>query len=161
MRSVFHLDAMDMHGAYNGPVDGLLAWIRERHKGVLFSQHFIGNMLIEFSSPTVAVVESYLRTTQRYSATGSQSLAQVLGSSFEGDGRQYDLMSHSRYIDTVEKRDDRWKVKLRTVVAEIKHVMPVADGKAARSPGWEFGARDDTDYIFRVRRELHIGNQGA
>ena len=34
MRSVFHPDATDTHGAYDGGVDGLIEWIRERHRTI-------------------------------------------------------------------------------------------------------------------------------
>ena len=59
MRSVFHPDAIDNHGAFKGGVEELVAWIRERHRNITFSAHRLGNMLIEFAGPDVALVETY------------------------------------------------------------------------------------------------------
>lgn len=156
MRSVFHPDAVDLHGAYNGGVDGLLAWIKERHQGVIFSQHFIGNVLIEFASDHLALVECYVRTTQRYSASGGEALRQVVGSNAAKPGVEMDMMTCSRYIDRLEKRNGHWKIILRNLVSDWKQVLPVEPNSLPPNAEWTYGIRGQDDLIYKSRRELGI-----
>src|ERR1017187_6199738 len=44
MRAAFHPDGTDSHGAYNGGGDGLVEWVRERHKPIPFSSHQVSNI---------------------------------------------------------------------------------------------------------------------
>jgi hypothetical protein len=98
-----------------------------------------------------------VRTTQRYSADGAAALGQVLGPGVAlPPGVELDMMTCSRYVDRVERRAGTWKIAHRTVVADWKQVMPVAPGGPGRVPGWEFGRRDQDDYVFRARRELGL-----
>jgi hypothetical protein len=52
MRSVFHDKALDNHNQYNGDILNLVAGIKGRHEKITFSMHMVGNMVIEFASPT-------------------------------------------------------------------------------------------------------------
>jgi hypothetical protein len=52
MRQVFHPEAVDHHGAFDGGVEGLIDWIGNRHRTIPFSMHAVSNMLIEFAGPT-------------------------------------------------------------------------------------------------------------
>ena len=79
MRSLFHPDAIDDHGAFKGGVEELVAWIGERHRTITFSAHRLGNMLIEFAGPDLALVETYAETVQRYPADGKTGPAQLSG----------------------------------------------------------------------------------
>ena len=93
IRAVFHADAIDSHGAYVGGVEGLIEWIRERHKPIPFSSHQISNMLIEFATPDLALVETYVRTLQRYPAEAKASLAQLSGGQAGKPGVGMDLQN--------------------------------------------------------------------
>ncbi len=85
MRDVFWPGAIDSHGPYIGPVEGLVDWIRERHKPIAVSSHFIGNLLIEFASDDLALVETYVRTIQQYPPHAKSQLAQLTGDSVWAD----------------------------------------------------------------------------
>lgn len=56
---------MDRHGPYEGDVNGLIDRIRERHRTIPFSAHHANNIFIEFSTPDVALVETYILSIQR------------------------------------------------------------------------------------------------
>jgi hypothetical protein len=58
MRDVVHPDATDNHNHFSGDVDGLLAWIRGRHRCISHSMHMVGNMVIEFATAERALCES-------------------------------------------------------------------------------------------------------
>lgn len=154
MRRVFHPEALDHHGAFDGNVDGLVAWIRQRHSGIPFSMHAVSNMLIEFAGPDLALVESYVRTTQRYPAEAAQALAQLAGG--KAPEGATDLLTCSRYVDRFQRRDGEWKILERTLVADWKQVVPVAADAPKPVPGWASGRRDQNDFIFRERHALGI-----
>ena len=105
MRAVFHPDAIDNHGPYVGGVEGLIEWVRERHKPIPLSSHQISNILIEFAAPDLALVETYIRTLQRYPADAKASLAQLSGGQAGKPGVGMDLLTASSYVDRYERRN--------------------------------------------------------
>lgn len=157
IRDVFHPDAVDLHGAFNGPVDGLVAWIRERHAGIPFSMHAVSNILIEFAGPDLALVETYVRTTQRYPAEARAALDQLAGGKAGAAGGGMDLMTCSRYVDRFERRTDRrWKIAKRTLVADWKQFVPVPADMPQPPASQETGRRSQDDLVFRERRALGL-----
>jgi len=156
MRASFHPDAVDRHGAFDGDINGLVEWIRARHAAIPFSMHAVSNMLIEFAGPDRALVETYVRTTQRYPAEARQALDQLAGGrAGSGDGAM-DLLTCSRYVDRFERRDGEWKIALRTLVADWKQFVDVAAGQPKPPASQEVGRRNDDDFIYRERRALGI-----
>lgn len=156
IRAVFHPDAIDTHGAYNGGVDGLVDWIRNRHSNIPFSMHAVSNMLIEFAGPDLALVETYVRTTQRYPADAREKLDQLAGGKAGAREGGMDLMTCSRYVDRFERRQGEWRIAARTLVADWKQFVPVPAELPKPPPGWETGRRDQEDFVFRERRALGI-----
>ena len=156
MRASFHPDAVDKHGAFDGDINGLVEWIRARHAAIPFSMHAVSNMLIEFAGPDRALVETYVRTTQRYPAEARAALDQLAGGrAGSGDGAM-DLLTCSRYVDRFERRDGEWKIALRTLVADWKQFVDVAAGQPKPPASQEVGRRNDDDFIYRERRALGI-----
>lgn len=156
MRKVFHPDAIDNHGIFNGGVDALIEWIRKRHRDIPFSMHAISNMQIEFADADVALVETYVRTTQRYPATAKEALAQLSGGKSGPEGRAMDLFTCSRYVDRFERRNGEWRISRRTVVADWKQIVPVSADAPLPLPGWETGKRSQDDFVYRERRALGL-----
>ena len=157
IRDVFHPGAVDLHGAFNGPVDGLVEWIRERHACIPFSMHAVSNILIEFAGPDLALVETYVRTTQRYPAEARAALDQLAGGKAGAAGGGMDLMTCSRYVDRFERRDDRrWKIAKRTLVADWKQFVPVPADLPQPPASQETGRRSQDDLVFRERRALGL-----
>jgi hypothetical protein len=156
IREVFHPDAIDTHGAYNGGVDGLVDWIRNRHSNIPFSMHAVSNMLIEFAGPDLALVETYVRTTQRYPVEAREKLNQLAGGQAGAGEGGMDLMTCSRYVDRFERRDGHWRIAARTLVADWKQFVPVPAELPKSPAGWEVGQRNQEDFVFRERRALGI-----
>lgn len=157
MRAVFHPDAIDNHGAYNGGVEGLVEWIRERHKPIPFSSHQISNILIEFASPELALVETYARTLQRYPAEAKANLAQLSGGEAGRPGVGMDLLTSSRYVDRFERRHGEWRIARRTLIQDWKQLLEVSEHAPKPKPGWLVGRRDQQDCVYVERAELGIG----
>jgi hypothetical protein len=156
IRAVFHPDAIDTHGAYNGGVEGLVGWIRERHSNIPFSMHAVSNMLIEFAGPDLALAETYVRTTQRYPAEAREKLDQLAGGKAGAGEGGMDLMTCSRYVDRFERRGGEWRIAARTLVADWKQFVPVPADLPKPPAGWVTGRRDQEDFVFRERRALGI-----
>ena len=156
IRTLFHPSAKDDHGPYKGDVEGLIAWIRERHKGITFSMHSLSNILIEFAGPDVALVESTIINIQRYPPEGKASLAQLSGGKTGKPGWGIDMMGSSRYVDKFERRGGAWKISERTCVMGWRTMMDVDPEGPQMLPNWHVQKRDGTDFIFRQRAELGI-----
>ena len=145
VRSTYHPDAHDTHGDYSGPVDGLIDWLDKRFAGVDNSMHFLGNCLIEFAGPDLALVETSFVSRRLRPLTDSER--QTLGPNDaicrEGWGR---------YVDRFERRQGEWRVAHRTVVLEASS-SSVALGGVRTSP-LTWGRRDTTDTLYQTRADV-------
>ena len=151
MRDSFHPGAVDEHGAYNGDIDGLIAWIKDRHHGIPFSSHSVSNVIVDFVSEDIALVESYGRTIQRYPAASRGSLEGLCGPLDLAPGA-VDLMTASRYVDRFEQRSGAWKIAHRKLLPEWKQVFPVAETLLAG--GSAVAHRSSEDHVFVELRRL-------
>lgn len=156
MRAAFHPDATDDHGAYVGGIEGLVDWIRERHKPIPFSSHQVSNMLIEFASPDLALAETYVRALQRYPADAKASLAQLSGGQSGKPGVGMDLLTSSRYVDRFERRNGEWRISRRALIQDWKQLLEVAENAPQARPGWIVGRRDRQDFVYLERAQLGI-----
>src|SRR3979409_1450160 len=74
VRSCYHPDAYDNHGAYQGGVNGLMAWLAGRHAAIASSMHFLSNFSIRCISPSEAICETYCLTVQVIEGVASEAL---------------------------------------------------------------------------------------
>lgn len=156
MLDVFWPGAIDSHGPYIGPVEGLVEWILVRHKPIGMSSHFIGNLLIEFVHEDLALVESYVRTIQQYPAHAKQQLAQLTGGAAGAPDAAMDMFTSSRYIDRVERRNGEWRIARRDLAQDWKQLVEVQHRALQPHEGWIIGRRDGQDAIQVFRRELGL-----
>jgi hypothetical protein len=145
VRSTYHPDAFDAHGDYKGPIDGLIDWLDQRFAGVDNSMHFLGNCLIEFAGPDLALVETSFvsRRLRPLSDAERKDLGPTDAICREGWGR---------YVDRFERRNGEWRVAHRTVVLEASS-SSVATGGMRTSP-LTWGQRNRTDRIYQAHSEI-------
>jgi hypothetical protein len=135
VRSCYHPDAYDDHGAVKGSVDEFLAGAATFLPRFEATMHFMGNMLIELDGD-VARAETYAIAYHR----------QLLD-----DGAGRDDAAGIRYVDRFERRAGEWKIAYRVVLMEWRRVDPVPAGRVrGYIPGQEWGRRDGTDAIYRI-----------
>lgn len=158
MRDAFHADATDNHGAYVGGVDGLIEWVRARHKLIPFSSHQVSNILIEFATPSLALVETYIRALQRYPADANASLAQLSGGQVGKPGVGVDLLTSSRYVDRFERRNGEWRIARRTLIQDWRQLIEIPENAPKPQPGRLAGRRDTQDFVYLERAELGINS---
>lgn len=153
---VFHDDAIDNHGAYNGDVAGLANWILDRHRHITFSLHQISNVFIEFIDEQTALVETTVCTIQRH-APESEGLAQFAAGMVLEPGCSYDYLSSARYIDRFENRPGiGWKIAQRDIVTGWRKIFDVAENSPGKPSGTNVQRRDDTDLIYVMRRQMGL-----
>jgi 3-phenylpropionate/cinnamic acid dioxygenase small subunit len=140
IEACYFADAVDVHGGYTGDAAGLVEDIRQRHRTIDSSQHFISNVLIEFVSDDVAEVESYCLCFLRQAPArpgGAQDLATI----------------RCRYVDRFERRDGTWGIADRVVVFDEACTESIVDGL---NPEWVVSQRnsDDPVYSWSERSDL-------
>ena len=156
MLDIFHPGAIDSHGPYIGPVEGLFDWILVRHKPIAISSHFIGNLLVEFVTEDLALVESYVRTIQQYPPEGKAQLAQLTGGASGNPEAATDMFTSSRYMDHVERRNGEWRIARRDLIQDWKQLAEVQYKALQPQEGWIIGRRDGQDALDLARRELKL-----
>jgi hypothetical protein len=139
VRSVFHSDGYDDHGVYRGNIEGLIAFLEERHQTISQSQHIVTNILIEFAGANLAAVESYVTAFQQ----------------LDMDGASRRLMVQGRYIDKVARRDGVWRIERRTCIMEASSEEPVQPAGVAKA-SWTLQRRDAGDAVYVLRNALGI-----
>ena len=113
VRSCYHADAHDDHGAFRGDVDGFLDWVRDALSYFDSTMHFIGNQLIDVEGD-VAHTESYCIAYHRREPRDSEV--------------SHDLVTALRYVDRLERHADRrWKIADRVCVFDWSRRDPVVD----------------------------------
>ena len=148
VRAVYHEDANDDHGDYKGDVDGLMDFIRDRNGLLPQSVHFLGNCLIEFASPDVAVAETYFITSH---TLGPEARA-AYGAGGGSDAVQFSQFG--RYLDRVERRGGPWRIADRVVVFESTRLQRT--DIPPLKPDWALPQRNRDDPIFRMRAEAGL-----
>lgn len=103
VRSCYHPDATDNHGAFTGNVDAFMAWVAIALQKYEVTTHFTGNQLVEVNGDE-AWAEHYARVYHRIGATET-SPAQ-------------DLIVNVRYVDAMARRDGHWRIARRVVVID-------------------------------------------
>jgi 3-phenylpropionate/cinnamic acid dioxygenase small subunit len=132
IRECYFPDAIDTHGGYVGTVDGLVEDIRERHRTIDSSQHFVTNVLVEFVDDDTAHVESYCLCYLRQHAA-------------EGTRAHQLAVVRCRYVDRFERRGGRWAIADRVVVFDESQVLGIVD---SLDPAWVGSRRDGADPVY-------------
>jgi hypothetical protein len=131
MRNVFHPDAFDDHVFYRGGVDGLIEALSKRHEHIVFSMHHLSNVIIDFTGPESARVQSYAVVFQHTANPPESELTAAT--------------TWCRYIDKFEQRDGGWRIFYRTLVIDAIVPSRVQDGQNLAVPQGNRGRRDSRD----------------
>jgi ketosteroid isomerase-like protein len=134
LASLFHPDAIDDHGPYNGSAEGFVEFMKERGMSGHHWMHHNGTQLVDIQGD-VAFTETYTLAFFREPAP---------------DGKQSnrEIFLRVRYLDRVEKREGQWRIAHRRVAYSPCHVLTVTE----EFPMWEKtileAGRDDASYVW-------------
>lgn len=145
VRSGYHPDAYDAHGDYRGGIDGFIEWLDKRFAGVDNSMHFLGQSLIEFKGPDLALVETYFVSRRLVPPAGAAAATASEADAMVREG-------WGRYVDRFERRNGEWRVAHRTVVLEALSSAVALGGKRTATGSW--GHRDRTDRLYELQAEM-------
>lgn len=130
LRSVYHPDAIDNHGLFNGPAAEFVPWcINQLRTAYTATQHFVGNELIEVQGDQ-AWCEFYFVAYHRY----------------ERKGEPRHMTAGGRYVDRWERRGGEWRIAQRTVVVDWQRVDKVHEPDAAMLT---MGIRSREDLVYQ------------
>lgn len=132
VRHCFHPEARDLHGEFDGGPEEFIAWVKDRHKSVPFSMHYLLNCLIEFEAEDEACVETYFWAIQRREAPGEPMDFEVFG----------------RYIDLFVRRNGTWRIADRKVAYDSTRQTPST--AHLRQLVGVLGRRDGGDPVYRT-----------
>jgi ketosteroid isomerase-like protein len=102
LRSAYWPDCVDNHLSFTGNAEEFIEWSFASMRGMDQAQHFIANVLMNIRGNT-ADVESYFYGFHRINLP---------------DGTKNDVIGAGRYIDTLEKRGEEWRIIRRKVVTD-------------------------------------------
>jgi hypothetical protein len=129
VRSCYHRDAIDRHGAYEGSVEGFIEWAQELLPNFESTMHFTGNQYVKVNGNS-AFAEHYCRAFHRTKRVG--------------DAPATDWVVNIRYVDRFEKRNGEWRIADRMVVFDSERIDPVSPSSAPLNNS-QFGRRDRSD----------------
>jgi hypothetical protein len=133
VRSCYHPDAVDRHGAYEGDVEGFIKWAAELLPQFESTMHFTGNQYVSVDGK-VASAEHYAQAFHRTKAVG--------------DTPAMDWVVNVRYVDRMEKRNGEWRIADRIVVFDSQRMDPVPPNSSPLGK-WNFGRRDRGDPSYK------------
>lgn len=145
IRSAYHPDAWDDHVDFKGDVDGFIAWLDTRFVGFDNSMHFLGNCLVEFAGPDLALVETYYASRRLRPPVGDEGADLA-------PGDMICWQSWGRYLDRFERRNGEWRIARRTLVIDSRFSSVAKNG--ARSGPVTWGVRNTSDPLYAVRAEI-------
>lgn len=152
IRSAYHPDAYDEHGDYKGGIDGFIEWLGTLFMNFDNSMHFLGNCLIEFAGPDLALVETSYASRRTRPPVGAECAGLAPNDAI---CRQ----AWGRYLDRFERRNGEWRVAKRMVVVDARFTS-VAKGGARNAP-LTWGTRDRSDPYYAVRAEVFTAKRNA
>ena len=143
--SAYWPDGTDEHGNFTArSAQEFVGTALDILAGMEMTTHVMHNILIDIQGD-VACVESYVQAFHKLRRE---------------DGSYYDHISSSRFLDRMERRDDEWRIKRRTVVRDwFREYADSADwktGELGESLGYgrdkplDTGRRKPEDLSYKV-----------
>jgi hypothetical protein len=109
VRSCYHPDGIDRHGAFEGDVESFIVWAAKLLPTFESTMHFTGNQYVQVRGDQ-ASAEHYARAFHRTRP--------------DGDKPATDYVVSIRYIDKLEKRNGEWRILDRTLAFETERTDP-------------------------------------
>jgi hypothetical protein len=106
VRSVYHHDAIDVHGSKAFGVEDFIDWAFAYHAEQLHHQHYLTNVTIELEDDA-AHSETYYLFVARYP-----------------DREKPLTVAGGRYVDRFERRSGQWAISKRVCTAEWRTTAP-------------------------------------
>jgi hypothetical protein len=133
IRSCYHADAVDDHGAFRGSPAEFAEWVPKALSIFASTMHVLGNVAIELDGD-VAEVESYCTAHHVFPASDP--------------GGARDSVLGLRYLDRFERRGGRWLIAARLCAYEYSLMLPAGEAWPL-DPPFVRGSPDRSDPSYR------------
>jgi SnoaL-like domain len=136
LTTVYWPEAVDNHGVFAGPAAEFIDWVIPLQKTMRASQHSVSNILIRIDGSR-ARVQTYLQAFHTFT---------------QGEGAPFDLLLGARYLDTMEKRGEEWRILDRTVSYDWyrKWSTPLDIRENIGNAAATFGGQAPDDAFYRL-----------
>lgn len=136
VRSVYHADAIDIHGTFRGDRDEFAERSSRISPDNLCGHHAMTHSHIELEGDTARVETYFIHHFERFARKRNEVRAGVMV---------------GRYLDRMERRAGEWRIAVRRVVVDVAWEWPKGD----EPPGaktFPRGARWPDDEVFHLDR---------
>jgi ketosteroid isomerase-like protein len=146
LRSVYHPDATDLHGVFDGTASDFCSWVIPALRKLKKTTHRISNVIIEVDGE-IAFSEAYFVAFHR----------------FAKEGKDYDVLVGGRYLDRFERRNGIWKIAHRQVVFDWnrKDLSTEEWGSGFMIGDFLLGQRAPDDPVCKMREHRSPRNSDA
>lgn len=139
LRDVYWPDAIDEHGAFNGPVSEFFDWVDERTRGWDRTVHYISQITVDLKGDE-AGAETYYMCVQKKP---------------KPEGGWFDELVGGRYVDRMTKRDGAWRIQHRINVFEwFRHFPDSFDFKNSPFGKAQLGGHKPHDPLYSLIGEF-------
>jgi ketosteroid isomerase-like protein len=139
VRSVYHPDAYDEHGDYQGGVDGLIEYMRERQAAIDQTMHLLGSSSIELDlGEDRAFGETYYTLHMRRARNDDDTPPQR-------------ITIGARYLDKFERRNEQWRIARRVCTYEWWN-EETCPGERRLEPHWAQAKPSREDLVYTIDR---------
>jgi hypothetical protein len=136
VRSCYHPDGVDRHGAFEGDVESFIKWAADLLPQFESTMHFTGNQYVQVHGD-VASAEHYARAFHRTRP--------------DGDKPATDYVVSIRYIDKLERRNGEWRILDRTLAFETERTDPAEWTTEPPKFGYRaYRSKEDLSYKYGV-----------
>lgn len=129
LASIYHDDAVEDHGVFNGPATGYVEWMAARNVEGVHWMHNNTSQIIEIDGDT-ARAETYCLAFKRQPRA-------------DGNEQAKEWLVRVRYLDHLERRDGVWKIAHRRVVYAPNGILHLDDVPATSDSLVESGTGSD------------------
>lgn len=142
LRSLYHDDAVDDHGAmFRGTADEYVAWLPRMLAGLEATRHEITGML--------------------FLVDGDRAQGELVSTAYHRtrDGRE--IVVSGRYLDTYARRDGVWRILHRSLVMDgfLERPAQPAEGFIGKGVPWGRPGPDDPVYSLDLFASAQAGEQ--
>lgn len=115
IRSAFHPDGWDDHGAFAGTAADFADWVVHLHLTTyLGTTHYMLNHYVEL-----------------HGSTAKAETCAAVALRVEHQGKPYEILGRGRFLDNLEERDGVWRILRRQLVLDHARVADATDQTAA------------------------------
>lgn len=158
LRSVYHPDAIDYHGSFEGNAHEFAEFIIDRiRRQTTYGFHTVTNPIIEIDGDR-AICESAYMGYHRVPG-GWESVSAFFGEAYateaEREGtldQEHEYLCGGRYLDRFERRDGVWRIWRRRITNEWNQCRPSTHLLDGGRKHYDLpGARDRTDPVYDLK----------